>query len=62
MKVGDLVKWREVTGIVVATRSSERHDKPDHYLKNSSYIHWSDGDSCWMSDVALEVISESQSR
>ena len=61
MQVGDLVKWRTVIGIVVATQSSNVcHKKPDHYSENSSYIHWSDGDSCWMSDAALEVISGSR--
>ena len=59
MKAGDLVKWRRAIGIVGATRCSADW-KPDHYSNKSSYIYWSDGDSCWMDDVALEVISESR--
>ena len=50
MKVGNLVKWRKAIGIVGATRWGA--------FDKSCYVHWSDGDSCWMDDVALEVVSE----
>ena len=60
MQIGDLVRWRAVIGIVLATRSSCKYFKPDHYSEHSVYVQWNDHDACWMNNSALEVISESR--
>ena len=57
MKVGDLVRWSAVIGIVLATRSS--HIDSNHY-SNNVYVQWSEHDACWMNNSALEVLSESR--
>ena len=59
MQIGDLVRWKSVIGIVLATRSS--HTDPYRY-SNNVYVQWSEHylDACWMNNSALEVISESR--
>ena len=53
MKVGDLIKFEDDTGVVLQTYG-------DEYTQGMVLVLWRDGQTQWVACVVCEVINESR--